>query len=89
MGWLLTFLDAEYKQAPDDLNVRGLEYDESPHIDLLPVEGDELWSCVGNKENTQWVWLAPDRQSRHIVGLYVGDRSKTGAQGLWDSLPQY
>ena len=89
MDWLLEFYQKEYEQAPDDLNVRVPEEGETPHVDLLPVEGDELWSFVGKKENKQWIWLAQDRQSRQIVGFYVGDRSETGAQGLWDSLPQY
>lgn len=39
------------------------------------------------KKNKQWVWLAIDRDSREIVGVYVGDRSRDSAQGLWDSLP--
>jgi len=89
MDWLLAFLEKEYEDAPDDLHVHIPEQDESPHIDVLPVEGDELWSFVGKKENKQWIWLAQDRHSRQIVGYYVGDRSKTSAQGLWDSMPQY
>jgi hypothetical protein len=28
-----------------------------------------------------------DESTREIVGLYVGDRSRTGAWGLWESLP--
>jgi len=28
-----------------------------------------------------------DRKTREIVGVYVGDRSKQGAKGLWKSLP--
>ena len=31
--------------------------------------------------------MALDVESREIVGVYVGDRSEVGAQGLWDSLP--
>ena len=32
-------------------------------------------------------WLAIDRDTKEIVGVYVGKRDATGAQGLWDSLP--
>jgi IS1 family transposase len=46
-----------------------------------------MWSFVGNKGNKQWVWLALDVKSGEIVGVYVGDRSRAGATGLWQSLP--
>ena len=42
---------------------------------------------VGNKENKQWIWLALDVATQELVGVYVGDRSRQGAQGLWDALP--
>lgn len=45
-----------------------------------------MWSFVGNKSNKQWIWLALDRDSREIVGVYVGDRSRMGARKLWHSL---
>ena len=28
-----------------------------------------------------------DKETREIVGVYIGDRSKESAQKLWDSLP--
>ena len=40
-----------------------------------------------NKHNKQWVWLAIDQDTGEVVGVFVGDRSRRGAQGLWDSLP--
>jgi IS1 family transposase len=48
---------------------------------------DELWSFVGNKRRKQWIWLAMDAQSRAIVGVYVGNRSRRSAERLWKSLP--
>lgn len=42
---------------------------------------------MGDKGNKQWVWLALDAFTCEIVGVYVGARDETGAQGLWDSLP--
>lgn len=54
---------------------------------MLVIECDELWSYVGSKENKQWVWLAMDRESREVVGCFVGSRDEAGAMGLWDSLP--
>jgi IS1 family transposase/transposase-like protein len=53
----------------------------------LNVECDELWSFVDCKENKQWVWLAMDRETREIIGAYIGERSEEGAKELWNSLP--
>jgi insertion element IS1 protein InsB len=46
-----------------------------------------MWSFVGDKSNKQWIWLAIDVFTKEIVGVYIGKRAQTGAQGLWDSLP--
>jgi IS1 family transposase/transposase-like protein len=53
----------------------------------LIIQCDEMWSFVGNKGNKQWIWLAIDGFTKEIVGVYIGQRDQTGAQGLWDSLP--
>jgi insertion element IS1 protein InsB len=53
----------------------------------LNVECDEVWSFVDCKQNKQWVWLAMDRETREIIGVYIGDRSEEGAKQLWNSLP--
>ena len=53
----------------------------------LTVQMDELWSFVDHKGDQQWVWLAMDVTTREIVGCYIGERSRTSAQALWDSLP--
>lgn len=42
---------------------------------------------MGSKGNKQWIWLALDVSTREIVGVYVGESSRDGAQGLWDALP--
>ena len=46
-----------------------------------------MWSFVGDKGNKQWIWLAIDKSTKEIVGVFVGKRSSVGAQGLWRSLP--
>jgi IS1 family transposase len=46
-----------------------------------------MWSFVGSKRNRQWIWLALDEQSAAIVGVSVGARDRSGAEGLWASLP--
>ena len=53
----------------------------------LTIQCDELGSFVKKKLNKQWVWLAIDVDIGEIVGVYIGPRSREGAQGLWDSLP--
>ncbi len=53
----------------------------------LTIECDEMWSFVGSKKHKQWIWLALDIQTKEIVGVYVGERSRNGAEGLWQSLP--
>ena len=51
------------------------------------IECDEMWSFVAKKNNKQWIWIAKDRETGLVVGLYIGTRGREGAQGLWDSLP--
>ena len=53
----------------------------------LTVECDEMWSFVGLKHNKQWIRLAPDSDSREIVGMHVGSCDRAGAEALWKSLP--
>lgn len=53
----------------------------------LTIQLDEMWSFVGSKENKQWIWLALDADTREIVGVFIGDRSRQSAKQLWQSLP--
>ena len=46
------------------------------------MEADELWRLVQKKANAQWLWLAMDKQTRHIIACYVGDRSRDSAKQL-------
>jgi len=46
-----------------------------------------MWSFVGAKDNKQWIWLAMDAESREIVGVYIGDRTRQSSLVLWQSLP--
>ena len=55
---------------------------------LLPAENtdvlelDELWSFVGSKAQTLWLWVALCRRTRQIVAWTLGDRSAQGACDL-------
>ena len=39
-----------------------------------------MWSFVEMKSNKKWIWLAIDVDTKQIVGVYVGSRSRIGAQ---------
>jgi IS1 family transposase len=44
--------------------------------------------CV-KKKDKQWIWLAIDRDTREVIGVHSGDRSREGAQALWESIPDF
>ena len=81
-SWLQAYINKKYRGTPRQIHApRAMGYGH------LIIECDELWSFVGNKHVKQWVWLAIDRRTGYIVGVYIGSRGIEGAQGLWDSLP--
>ncbi len=51
------------------------------------LELDEIWSFVGSKANTRWVWIALCRQTRQVVAYFVGDRSADSARVLRERIP--
>jgi IS1 family transposase len=74
--------------------VNGKSVSVEPQVKIIPkkkarltIECDELWSFVGNKKRKEWIWLAIDRNTREIVGVFVGSRDQEAARGLWQSLP--
>ena len=54
--------------------------------DLLEL--DELWSFVGSKTQTLWLWVALCRRTRQIVAWTLGDRSEQSAADLRAALPE-
>ena len=46
-----------------------------------------MWSFIGNKENTVYIWLSIYRYTREIVGCFIGERTRKSARQLWASLP--
>ena len=79
--WLQNYVNDKYENIPKKVNVK------KKTKGRLTLECDELWSFVNNKGNKVWIWLAKDRDTGEIVGVYIGSRDKEGAKGLWDSLP--
>ncbi|RIK27021.1 MAG: hypothetical protein DCC55_39650 [Chloroflexi bacterium] len=53
----------------------------------LTLQWDELWSFVGKRSHKVWVWLAMDADTRAVVAVQVGDRSRESAQALWQQVP--
>jgi insertion element IS1 protein InsB len=55
------------------------------------LELDEVWSFVGSKENRVWLWTALCRETKQIVGYFLGDdRSEEGARALREAIaPDY
>jgi len=67
LRWLMRFLGTCFAALPDHLHVQPVA---SPHdvlIGRLEVEAEEMWSFVKQQANKQWVWLAMDMQTRHII----------------------
>ena len=87
MKWLLDFIVACYRAAPDDLNVVLPAQPDEVIVQRLEVEVDEAWSFVGNKGNKQWIWLALDARTRQVIAFHVGDRSAQSAELLWQKIP--
>ncbi len=84
-SWLQKYVNAKYKEVPRQVDPSILpEKKTAPPV----VECDEMWSFVGEKGDKQWLWLAIDRKTRLIVGAHIAGRDTSGAQGLWDNLPE-
>lgn len=79
--WLQKYVNDKYTRVSQQIKVSAKQKGK------LTLECDEAWSFVDRKGNQQWIWLAMDKRTREIVGVHVGDRSKQGARGLWNSLP--
>ena len=79
--WVQQYVNKKYAETPRVITVMGKPKGR------LTIECDELWSFVGSKGETMWVWLAIDLGTRECVGCFIGSRGHVGAQGLWDSLP--
>jgi transposase-like protein len=81
-SWLQDYVNQKLARAPRQVQVSG-----KPSGKLI-IECDEMWSFVERKKNEIYIWLAIDRNSRKIIGCYIGDRTRKSAHKLWASLPK-
>ncbi|MDD1422787.1 IS1 family transposase, partial [Dolichospermum sp. ST_sed1] len=79
--WLQNYVNKKYESVPKQVNVSNKKKGR------ITIQCDEMWSFVGDKSNKQWVWLAIDADTKEIAGCYVGNRDRSGAEGLRESLP--
>ncbi|MBV8887141.1 MAG: IS1 family transposase [Chroococcidiopsidaceae cyanobacterium CP_BM_RX_35] len=81
-SWLQDYVNQKLAHTPRQINVPGKS------LGKLPIECDEMCSFVNRKKNEVYIWLAIDRNSRKIIGCYIGDRTRKSARKLWASLPE-
>ena len=80
--WLQIFVNRFLRQIPCYIVNTDI-----PEGEII-LECDEMWSFVKHKQNKEWIWLAIFKETRQVVGLYIGDRSRESARKLWASIPE-
>ncbi len=81
-SWLQDYVNQKLARTPRQVK------DSGKPPGKLTIECDEMWSFVDSKKNEVYIWLAIDRNSRRIIGCFVGDRTRKSARKLWASLPE-
>lgn len=71
--WLMNFIEKLYNAVPKDLNFC---LPDDAEIEILCLEGDEIWSFVESRKNKRWIWLIIERRTRQIIAVHIGDRSQ-------------
>ena len=85
MPWLLDFMESTFRSLPEDLNASIVV--ENSELEVAVMQLDEMWSFVGNKKNTQWLWIAMHSKTRQILAFHVGARTKASGEALMRKLP--
>ena len=87
--WLQTYVNETYEKTSKSVSPAAIEsLRDHGNKKKIEIQGDELWSFVGKKKIKQWVWLAIEKESRVIVGVYIGDRGGQAAKNLWNNIPE-
>ena len=87
--WLPGFIASLYDTLPADLGISlpSFELSDSAVVHMLTIKGGEIWSFAAKKSDKQWICIALDAKTRHVIAFHVGDRSKNSARQLWDKIP--
>jgi len=85
MPWLLNFINQIIKELPQNLNAK---ITANKDFEVAVCELDEQWSFVGNKKNTQWLWLAFHTETRQVLAMHVGKRTQAAGRSLLAKLPE-
>jgi IS1 family transposase/transposase-like protein len=81
LAWLQNYVNDKLSRIPRQIRV------SEKDLGRLVIECDEMWSFVASKKNDVYIWLAIDRDTREIVGCFLGNRTRKSARQLWESLP--
>jgi insertion element IS1 protein InsB len=87
LKWLMHVMVECCAACPDHLQAQLPTGPTDVVMQRLEAEADEMWSFVAKKGNNQWLWIAMDAKTRHIVAFHVGDRSRDSAKQLWANIP--
>lgn len=79
--WLQQYVNQKMASMPRQVRV------STKSKGRLTIECDEMWSFVKCKRNVAYIWLAIDRDTREVVGCFIGDRTRQSARQLWAALP--
>ena len=79
-SWLQNYVNNKLSRIPQRVTV------SAKPKGRLTIECDYMWSFVFSKFNKFYIWLAIARDTREIIGCYIGDRSRKSARKLWESL---
>ncbi len=60
---------------------------DAEQSEATTLELDEMWSCVLNRANKRWIWIALCRLTRQVVAYVIGDRSVANCRQLWERIP--
>ncbi|NET33959.1 MAG: IS1 family transposase [Cyanothece sp. SIO1E1] len=84
LSWLQDYVNHKFASV-----ARQIKVSNKPK-GRLTLECDGMWSFYVTRKKyafVRYIWLAIDRDTREIVGCYIGDRTRKSARKLWASMP--
>lgn len=79
--WLQNYLNKKYEETRREVKV------SRKSKGTITIDCDRMHYARTKKTNKQWIWLALDKDTKEIVGAYIGNRDSYSAQKFWESLP--